>query len=172
MNPKLTLILLLLSTYCHCEAILNGYPVTFNLAGSASFIPDAGGSEQSGYVINLGYSGGSWIAAELFTIAGNTDLLVVQIDDFFSTSSNAAVSGHLVTYGDYFKNSSGVQSDINNQYDISSYVYSNTKTYSLPITRNLNSNSGEDWPAFSQAYSVLKVCFYTSSKTFSVASFN
>ena len=142
MKSNLILVLAILCACCSCEAILNGYPVTFSLAGTTTFIPDAGGSQQSGYTINLGYTGASWIAAELHAITGNTDLLVVQLDDFYSTSSNAAVSGHLVSYGDYFKNASGVQSDVNNQYDISSYAYSNTKSYALPITRNLNSNSG------------------------------
>jgi len=45
-------------------------------------------------------------------------------------------------------------------------------TYQLPITRSLGSNSGQDWPASAQAYSVLKVCFYTSSTTFSLSAFN
>jgi len=64
-----------------------------------------------------------------------------------------------------------VQSDVNNNYDISSYAYSTTKSYSLPITRTLGSNSGEDWNAASNSYSVLKVCFYTSSKTFNPATY-
>lgn len=45
------------------EAILNGYPITFNLAGGTTFMPDAGGITQSGYTINLGFTGCSWIAA-------------------------------------------------------------------------------------------------------------
>ncbi len=45
------------------EAILNGLPVIFNLVGTTTFTPDSGGSMQSGYTINLGYTGSSWIAA-------------------------------------------------------------------------------------------------------------
>lgn len=44
-------------------AIINGYPITFNLAGATTFMPDAGGATQSGYTINLGFTGCSWIAA-------------------------------------------------------------------------------------------------------------
>jgi hypothetical protein len=47
----------------HNEAILDGYPITFTMAGTTTFTPDAGGSQQNGYVINLGYTGRSWIAA-------------------------------------------------------------------------------------------------------------
>ena len=150
--------------------ILNGLPVTFSLSGGSNYSPDAGGATQSGYTINLGYTGASWIAAELITPSGNTDVLVVTIDDFYSTSSNN--SGHIVTYKDYFRNTSGLQLDTVTTFDVSSYTYSNQMTYQLPITRNLASNSGEDWPASTKSYSVLKVCFYSSATTFAVSTFN
>lgn len=63
MQAKLVVCLIMLAGWCRSEAVLNGYPVTFNLAGATRFTPDAGGAAQSGYVINLGYSGASWIAA-------------------------------------------------------------------------------------------------------------
>ena len=107
----------------------------------------------------------------MITPSGNTDVLVVTIDDFFSTSTNGLDSGHMVKYKDYFKNSSGLQLDTVIGSDVSSYAYSNIKTYSLPITRSLSSNNGEDWPASTKSYSVLKVCFYTSTKTFSTTNF-
>lgn len=150
----------------HSEAVINGYPITFNLAGGTTFMPDAGGVTQSGYTINLGFTGCSWIAAELITPAGNTDVLVVTIDDFYSTSTDGSVSGHQVSYKDYFRNASGLQLDTITLYDVSSYSYKNTMIYSLPITRTLNSNNNEDWPASQKKYSVLKVCFYTSDSTF------
>jgi hypothetical protein len=55
--------LLMLITWSEAGAILNGYPVTFSLSGTTTFMPDAGGATQSGYTINLGYVGSSWIAA-------------------------------------------------------------------------------------------------------------
>ena len=171
MHLSIILSLLLISSV-NSAAILNGYPITFSLSGGTTYIPDAGSTTEAGYTINLGYVGSSWIAAELITPSGNTDVLVVSIDDFYTTSSNGQNSGHIVTYRDYFKNASGLQPDTITTYDVSSYTYSNTMTYQLPITRSLGSNSGQDWPASSQAYSVLKVCFYTSTTTFSISAFN
>lgn len=84
------LLSLLLLSLVQNEAILNGYPITFNLAGSTTYTADAGGT-QAGYIINLGYCGSSWIAAELITPAGNTDVLVVTIDDFYSASVDGSV---------------------------------------------------------------------------------
>lgn len=166
----LVLFMCLVTTYS--EAVLNGYPITFNLAGTTTFMPDAGGSAQSGYTINLGFTGLSWIAAELVTPAGNTDVLVVTIDDFYSRSLDGSASGHLVTYKDYNRDASGLKLDSITQYDVSSYAYTSKMTYSLPITRTLSSNSGQDWSASSLKYSVLKVCFYSSDKSFSVSDFN
>ena len=64
------------------------------------------------------------------------------MDDFYSTSSNGQNSGHIVTYKDYFKNTSGLNLDTITVYDVSSYIYSTKMSYSLPITRNTDSNSG------------------------------
>ena len=61
-----THLFILIATFlllCKNEAILDGYPITFKMTGSTTFTPDAGGSQQNGYTINLGYSGRSWIAA-------------------------------------------------------------------------------------------------------------
>jgi hypothetical protein len=165
------LLSLLLVGIVKSEAILNGFPITFNLAGSTTYTADAGGT-QSGYIINLGYCGSSWIAAELITPAGNTDVLVVTIDDFYSASNDGSVEGHIVTYKDYFRNDSGLQLDTITTTDVSSYNYARTMVYSLPITRSLSSNSGQDWPANTQKYSVLKVCFYSSDYTFDKLTFS
>ena len=136
------MLMIMLMVMCNGQAILNGYPVSFSMTGGTTYIPDAGGATQNGYIINLGYTGASWIAAQLKTSSGNTDVLVVQIDDFYSTSSNGQNSGHIVTYKDYFKNSSGLNLDTITGFDVSSYIYSTKMSYTLPITRNTGSNSG------------------------------
>jgi hypothetical protein len=79
-------------------------------------------------------------------------VLVVTIDDFYSTSSNGQNNGHLVSYKDYFRNSTGLQPDTYTANDVSSYAYNSKMTYQLPITRTTSSNSGEDWPAASKSY--------------------
>ena len=165
-------VVILLVAGIKSEAILNGLPVTFSLTGGTTYTPDAGGAIQNGYTINLGYTGSSWIAAELITPSGNTDVLVVTIDDFYSSTANNLNNGHIVTYKDYFRNASGLQLDTVTTYDVSSYSYSTKMQYQLPIIRNLLSNGGEDWPASSKSYSVLQVCFYTSGSTFAAATFN
>ena len=134
--------ILLLTCLTQSATILNNLPVTFTMTGGTTYTPDAGGATQNGYTINLGYTGASWIAAELITPSGNTDVLVVTIDDFYSSSNNGQNQGHIVSYKDYFKNASGLQLDTVTTYDVSSYSYSSKMTYSLPITRNLASNSG------------------------------
>lgn len=63
MKTHLFILIATLLMLSKSEAILNGYPITFNIAGSTTFTPDAGGTQQNGYIINLGYTGGSWIAA-------------------------------------------------------------------------------------------------------------
>jgi hypothetical protein len=168
---KISLVLLCISSVLG-DGVLNDLPVTFSMTGSVSYIPDNGGGTQNGYELTLGYSGSSWLAVEFVAAGLYTDVLVLQIDDFYTNSGNPLFSGHRVTYSDYFKNSNGLRLDTITTYDVSAYAYSNTMTYSLPITRYIGSNSGQDWDADANKYSVLKVCFYTSEQTFSLSTYN
>lgn len=43
-----------------------------------------------------------------------------------------------------------------------------TKDYYIDLIRFMGSNSGEDWNAAANAYSLMEVCFYTSSTLFNV----
>ena len=63
MNTHTFILIASLLILTHNEAILDGYPITFKIAGTTTFTPDAGGSQQNGYTINLGFTGRSWIAA-------------------------------------------------------------------------------------------------------------
>lgn len=169
--PIYLLIALLLLVSTSGEAILNGYPVTFSMTGTTSYPTDVGGARTTGYILTIGYMATSWLAVEFVMPGINTDVLVMKIDDFYTDNGASISSGHQVTYKDYYRTSGGLVLDMNNNLDSSTSSYSNTKSFSLTMNRPLTSNNGEDWPANTQAYSVLKVCFYTSNKTFDISTF-
>lgn len=157
------------------DAILNNLPVTFTMSGSKSYLPDSGGASQLGYVLTLGYAGESWLGVQFVNSGANNDFLVLQISDFFSSNGNSLNTGHQVSYLDY-NSAAAVNSSLNadsiTTYDISSYSFSLTKSYSLQITRYTGSNSGEDWDGNTNKYSVQQICFYTSDSTFDAATYN
>jgi hypothetical protein len=127
------------------DAILANIPVTFTMSGSISYTPDAGGSPQTGYLLTLGFIGQSWLGVQFVNSGANNDFLVLQISDFFTNNGNNLNTGHQVSYLDYNSASNGdtsLKTDVITTYDISSYAYSLTKSYSLQITRYSGSNSG------------------------------
>lgn len=151
------------------DAILNNMPVTFTMSGSTTYTPDAGGAQQTGYLLTLGYLGESWLGVQFVNPGSNSDLLVLQISDFYTNNGNSLNTGHQVSYLDYYTTSasnSQLNIDGTTTYDISSYSYVPTKSYSLQITRYAGSNGGEDWNGNANKYSVQKICFYTSTSTF------
>jgi len=56
------ILLLICINYVQGDAVLNGLPVTFDMGGTISYIPDNGGGTQTGYQLTLGYYGSSWLA--------------------------------------------------------------------------------------------------------------
>lgn len=133
-----TLILL-----ANSEAILNNLPVTFTMLGSTRYSPDSGG-QQNGYILNLGYVGLTWLGVQFVNSGGNSDFVVLQASDFYTTDGSALNTGHQVTFSDYYSvsRSSGLTADSITTYDASSYTYSQTKAYSLQIKRYVGSNNG------------------------------
>lgn len=127
------------------EAILSNLPVTFSMTGSTSYIPDAGGPQQTGYKLTLGFIGKSWLGVKFVNSGSSSDFLVLQISDFYTSNGNALNTGHQVSYLDYnlpATINASLNADTITTNDISSYSYSLTKTYSLQITRYTGSNSG------------------------------
>jgi hypothetical protein len=173
---KSVLSFLLLAFLLHVaatDAVLNNLPVTFTMSGSAPYIPDAGGSSQTGYTLTIGYVGQSWLGVEFVNSGANSDFIVLKISDFFTNNGNSLNTGHQVTYADYYESTPGTLSvDTTTTYDISSYAYSSTKSYSLQITRYIGSNGGQDWDGNANSYSMQKICFYSSNQTFDPSSFN
>jgi hypothetical protein len=144
MKEVISLICLL--TYCvvvNSDAILNNLPVTFTMLGAVRYSPDSGG-QQSGYSLTLGYVGLAWLGVQFVNTGGNSDFLVLQASDFYTTDGNSLNSGHQVTYSDYYSVSkaSELNTDTITTYDASSYTYSQTRTYSLQIKRYAGSNNG------------------------------
>ena len=71
-------------------------------------------------------------------------------------------TGHEVTIKDFYSTGDTLNYDQNTQNDISSFSYVDKKTYSIDLIRFMGSNSGEDWNAAANAYSLMQACFYTS----------
>jgi hypothetical protein len=134
----LTLIILVNS-----GAILNNLPVTFSMLGTTRYSPDSGG-QQNGYILNLGYVGLTWLGVQFVTTGGNSDFVVLQASDFYTTDGSALNTGHQVTFSDYYSVSrnSELTADSITTFDASSYAYSQTKSYSLQIKRYVGSNNG------------------------------
>lgn len=142
-KPISFLCLFTLFVFVSSGAILNNLPVTFSMLGSTNYSPDSGG-QQSGYILNLGYVGLTWLGVQFVNTGGNSDFVVLQASDFYTTDGSALNTGHQVTYSDYYSvsRSSGLTADSITTYDASSYTYSQTKSYSLQIKRYVGSNNG------------------------------
>ena len=87
---------------------------------------------------------------------------MIELNDFYTTSTNPLRTGHQVSVTDYYRTSDSLNYDQNTAYDISTYNYVETKNYYIDLIRYEGSNSGEDWNAAANKYSVTEVCFYTS----------
>ena len=72
---------------------------------------------------------------------GRSDVLIMQINDFYTPNSNPLFSGHQITVTDYYKNSQGLHLDTNVDKDISTFGYSNQRKYTLDIIRYQGDNS-------------------------------
>ena len=143
MKPCWLLWILLGAVQVLGEAILNGLPVTFSMGGPTQFTPDVGGSQQSGYVLTMGYVGASWLGVEFVGTGTSSDFLLLTISDFYSGNANPANAGHQVSYQDYYVNANGsLLADSITTYDISSYGFSSSKIYNLQVTRFVGSNQG------------------------------
>jgi hypothetical protein len=126
------------------DAILANLPVTFTMGGPTTYIPDTGGSSQSGYLLTIGFVGQSWLGVQFVNPGGNSDFLALQISDFYTSNGNSLNTGHQVSFQDF--NSASLSTSLNadtiTTYDVSTYGYSSTKSYSLQIKRYAGSNSG------------------------------
>lgn len=60
--------------------VLNNNPITFQMSGTATYMPDSGGSSRTGYKLKLGYSGKQWLAVEIVTGTNKNDVLVIQVN--------------------------------------------------------------------------------------------
>ena len=99
--------------------------------------------------------------------------MALKISNFYTNNGNSLNTGHQVTYSDYYKAPAGsLSSDTITTYDVSSYSYSLSMTYSLQITRYEGANSGQDWDGTANAYSVQKICFYTSDYNFDATDYD
>lgn len=125
------------------DAILNNLPVTFSMLGSTKYSPDSGG-QQNGYSLTLGYVGMAWLGVQFVNTGGNSDFLVLEASDFYTSDGTELNTGHQVKYTDYYSVSkaSGLNADTITTYDASSYTYTQTKTYNLQIKRYAGSNNG------------------------------
>lgn len=160
-------ILTLIICSVRTDGVINGLPITFTMSGPTSYSPDLGGGIKQGYLLTIGFTSYSWLGIQFISSGGNNDLLVLQIDDFYTDNGSPLNTGHLVSYTDYYVSPSGsVVQDSNTANDVSSYKYTSTKRYDLQTTRFSGSNGGQDWDGDSKKYSVQQVCFYTSDATF------
>lgn len=51
----------LLSSPIHSGAVLNNYPITFQMSGQTTYTPDAGGASRSGYNLRVGFTNNQWL---------------------------------------------------------------------------------------------------------------
>ena len=138
--PTILIIIALLIPLLQAVPILNNQEIKFQMNGLLNYVPDAGGAQQSGYNLTIGFSSFSWLGVLFVTSSIKQDFLAVEINDFYS-DNGGTFKGHLVSYKDYFLSDSVLKEDTITTFDISSFTYSNTKSYSLNIVRNLQSNS-------------------------------
>lgn len=103
------------------------------MKGPTVYTPDLGGI-ANGYTLQLGFSKKSWLGVE-FVGAIKSDVLVMQIDDFYTPNSNPLFAGHQITVTDYYSNLEGLHRDSPTHNDISSRGYSNNTNYSFELTR-------------------------------------
>lgn len=54
-----------------------------------------------------------------------SDVLVLEIDDFYTRNTNPLFAGHQITVSDYYKDSTGLHADVNDDNDISAFSFSN-----------------------------------------------
>lgn len=139
----------------HAGPVLNNNEITFEMSGITTYMPDSGGSSRAGYKLKIGYTGKQWLAVEMVTDNNKNDVLVMQVNEFYSEGSTPLRTGHEVTVTDFYRTGDSLNYDQNIEYDISSFSYAARKEYSIDLTRYLGSNSGEDWNAAANAYCLL-----------------
>lgn len=165
-------ILLFLIISVSSGPVLDNIPITFEMTGSTTYSPDKGGASQTGYRLKIGYSYKQWLGIEFVTSVNQNDVLIMQLDDFYTTGSNSFFTGHEVFVDDYYETSGSLNVDQNTDKDISAYSYVEKKHYEIDLIRYTGSNSNEDWNGAANQYSLTQVCFYTSDQIFSASSWN
>ena len=165
-NFAFVLILTVLFASANAGPVLDNFPITFEMKGPTTYNPDAGGTVKNGYKMRIGYTNKQWLGVEIITGTTKNDVLIIQIDDFYSVSTNVLRTGHEVEYTDFYRTGDSLNYDQNTEYDISTYNYVKEKDYFIDLIRYVGSNSGEDWNAAANQYSLMNVCFYTSDETF------
>ena len=93
MNPILFLFFIL-SININCGPVLDDIPITFEMTGSTSYSPDRGGSLQTGYKLKIGYSNKQWLGVQFVTGNNKNDVIIMELDDFYTTGSNSLFTGH------------------------------------------------------------------------------
>lgn len=88
------LIICLCCSLIKCDGILNNYPITFTMSGSSTYTPDAGGATRSGYNLRIGYMNHQWIGVQIITGTNKNDVLIVQIDEFYTQGTTSIRTGH------------------------------------------------------------------------------
>lgn len=122
----ITLSLCVLHTQCG-SGVLNNFPIKFEMLGTTTYIPDSGGVSRNGYKLRIGFQNYQWLAVEIITNTDKNDVLVMQINQFYTEGSSPLRTGHEVSVTDYYRSGDFLTDDQNNQYDISSFNYVKNK---------------------------------------------
>lgn len=66
------------------SGVLKNFPIIFQMSGSTTYTPDSGGVTRNGYKLRIGFTNFQWIAAEIITNTDKNDVLVVQVNEFYT----------------------------------------------------------------------------------------
>jgi hypothetical protein len=64
--------------------IINNQPINLQMNGVISYSPDAGGAQQVGYNLTIGFTSYSWLGVLFMSATPKQDFLVVSINDFYT----------------------------------------------------------------------------------------
>ena len=68
MSAPLLCLLFSLVVVGYCSEMLNGVPITFELAGDVTYTPTSGGVNIPGYKLRVGFSRYKWIGIKFMTV--------------------------------------------------------------------------------------------------------
>ena len=97
------------------------------MTGTTIYIPDSGGLSRNGYKMTVGYTGKQWLGVQIVTSTDKNDVLIFQLNQFYSEGSTPLRTGHQITVTDYYRTGDTLNYDQNTEYDISAFSYSQKK---------------------------------------------